>query len=274
MKLAITTSLLVNNIDFLKALNHEDLNNSDKKVIGLDVYVYYVNASEGIKPDSINNGLGRWKKEIKENVIFEAVDDDYDFIANLKTNVTSVVYLDRFSSLFNDYRVVQQSMKNHVLFIGWGSLSNSDRRIVVDYFAHDNDVDKITHLMSVEGLSQDDAERELINCWVVHNRKFTDSLSKRWVESMKIVSWYLNEVDLEDLWNEARYLINDMIQIGNLGQDYDDSKNGIMDYLLSTNGFNINDIPSGMEANGYILKHGDWIEFKNALKDCLIDGIY
>ena len=60
------------------------------------------------------------------------------------------------------------------------------------------------------------------------------------------------------------------IEVGILGYDYNDNQDGIVDYVYSIHGFT----GQGLEENGYTLLQGTWADFKQALDEVLVCGIY
>lgn len=87
MKIAVDNALIVQDVAELAAIDHLTLGNGDKRVIENIMYVYYLNATYGIKPDSNNGVLGRWVQKAINYDVFEAVPDDYDFASNNKTEI-------------------------------------------------------------------------------------------------------------------------------------------------------------------------------------------
>lgn len=58
--------------------------------------------------------------------------------------------------------------------------------------------------------------------------------------------------------------------MGRQGINYGDKKEGIMDFIESTNSF----MGRGLRESGYTLLQGTWDDFIIELKKVLVDGIY
>lgn len=267
MKLALDTNIVLNSIEELENIDHETINNGDVKFVGGILYKYYVNTTDGIRPIS-NLGKGRWTGHKNYDVI-EIVDDNHDFQANNKEDITTLELLVRCSNKFIDYKSLQTSIKSHIDSVGWNALTDSEKYIVIEHYAYDNDVDKITFLMG-KGMSQSDAKHSLLMYWKRYNNKYIESLKKRWDYVPVIALQYLSIADAEDLFNTVKNLHDKLIAIALLGKNYGDNTNGIMDFIESTNAYTL----TGMRYNLYDLLEGTWDEFETKIKECLIDGKY
>lgn len=266
MKLAISKNIEVSSLDELKAIDYNSLNNGDCRSFDGVLYKFFVNASEGVKPN-LNQGLGRWVS--RPNTEIYLVDDDYDFNNNNASDITSIPLLLRNSNLFIDYKLLQTSIKSHITLVGWVALNDSEKDIAIDYYAHNNDVDKVTHLMG-KGMSQSEAQHALLMAWKRYNNRYIESLKKRWDYVPVIALQYLSIPDAEDLFNTVKNLHDKLLAIALIGKNYGDNTNGIMDFIESTNAYML----TGMRYSLYNLLEGTWDEFETKIKECLIDGKY
>jgi hypothetical protein len=58
--------------------------------------------------------------------------------------------------------------------------------------------------------------------------------------------------------------------MGRLGINYGDKRDGIMDYIESTNAF----AGQGLRENSYTLLQGTWDIFITAMRNVFVEGIY
>jgi hypothetical protein len=72
---------------------------------------------------------------------------------------------------------------------------------------------------------------------------------------------YLSLSDAEKLFDVGRDLIYDFTELGRFGRDIGDKKDGILDYVTSSNEYSGN----GMAEGGYVLISGTWNNFIDAV---------
>lgn len=187
------------------------------------------------------------------------------------TNITSIANWNKFGgNIANDYLVPKFEIRDIVNITGWTGLTNVEKDIVIEYYAYTGVTDMVIHLMMTKGWSQAQAQAYVLKSWHIHHGNVVETSKQRWFYVKIIVAQYLSFADAEDLFDTCENLVFQYSELGRLGKDYNDNNDGIMDYLLSTNGFT----GQGLEENNYTLLKGTWSEFKDDLHKVLVCGIY
>lgn len=224
---------------------------NDGEIIGIDTNTWY---------DSDLNGNEPFK------IITSA-----DTTPSGYTDITNIVNWDKFGiNIANDYLVVKFEIRDIVNIKNWTGLTNTEKNITIKYYAYPNATDAAIHLISTQGMTSEQANGYLLQQWHLHHGKLLTATNRRWYYVKLVVPQFLSFADAEDLFDTAQPLIYEYTQMGRLGIDYGDNNNGIMDYLMSTNGF----VGQGMEENNYTLINGSWDTFKEELHKVLVCGIY
>ena len=190
-------------------------------------------------------------------------------------DISSIENWDKFGDLVGDYIFVKDKIKDIVNVSPpvWGSLSNAEKDIAIEYYCHDSDSDKVTYLITVKGMSQSEAEGFLLDSWHGHFQKLVLTSQPRWTATIKETLKYLTIADAADLFETVEQIVYYHNTTGRLGLNYGDNGDGVMDYIESTNGY----AGTGLEYNSYNLLTGspnDWEGFKDALTDILVNGNY
>lgn len=187
------------------------------------------------------------------------------------TDITSIQNWDKFGlNVANDYLVPKFEIRDITNLSGWTGLTNTEKDIVIKYYAYTGTTDMVIHLMTTKGWSQVQAQAFVLQSWHLHHGHVINTCKQRWFYIKIIIAQYLSFADAENLFDICETLIYQYIELGRLGKDYNDNNDGIMDYLMSTNGFE----GQGLEENNYTLLMGTWSEFKEELHKVLVCGIY
>lgn len=170
----------------------------------------------------------------------------------------------------NDYLCYKNAIKNIVIDMGWSNLSNDEKDLAIQYYSYTNPTDVVIHLMTTKGMTQQQAQLYLIQAWHRHHGYVVNSCVERWYYVKLVVPMFLSFTDAEDLLNTVEPLVFTLTSMGRHGVNYGDKKEGIMDYIESTNAFQ----GQGLKESGYTLLQGTWDDFITQLKNVLVEGIY
>lgn len=196
---------------------------------------------------------------------------DNNLIPNNYVDISSIITWDMFGrDVSNDYLVYRDSIKEIVFEKTWENLTDIEKDIAIKYNAIIDSSDAITFLMNSKQLTIDQAQLFLIQSWHKHHGFVVESCVKRWYYVKLIVPMFLSFEDAEDLLNTIEPLVFSLVYMGRQGINYGDKKEGIMDFIESTNLF----MGRGLRESGYTLLQGTWNDFIIELKKVLVDGIY
>ena len=170
----------------------------------------------------------------------------------------------------NDYSVIKFAIKEIAEETGWSSLTNTEKDLAIKYYAYPDPTSAVVYLMTTKGWSQAQAQGFVLMQWHKHHLRNIVAYTQRWNYAKFTVLQYLTREDGEDLFNTVKALIDLYIEVGILGYQYNDNQDGIVDYIYSQYGFT----GQGLEENGYTLLQGTWADFKQALDEVLVCGIY
>ena len=173
------------------------------------------------------------------------------------------------SAVGNDYLVWKNSIKELVLEKSWTGLTNSEKDLAIQYYSYPDTMSAIVYLMG-KGYSQIQAQGYVLLQWHRHHGFVMNSCKQRWFYAKFIVPQYLSFNDAEDLLNTVEPLVFAYNDMGRLGINYGDKRDGIMDYIESTNAF----AGQGLRENSYTLLQGTWDIFITAMKNVFVEGIY
>lgn len=186
-------------------------------------------------------------------------------------NISSIENWNKFGDgVANDYFVYKSEIKTLVGEIGWTGLTNNEKDLAIKYYSYPDMTEAITYLMTTKGMTQAQAQGYVLSAWHKHHGNITLSCRQRWYYAKFVVPQYLSFVDAEDLLNIVEPLVFAYHDMGRLGINYGDKKDGIMDYIESTNTY----FGQGLKENNYTLLMGTWEEFIIAMKNVFVFGIY
>ena len=186
-------------------------------------------------------------------------------------NIDTIENWDLFAyNIANDYSVVKFGIKEMAEEEGWSNLSNTEKDLCIKYYAYPDPTSAVVYLMTEKGMTQPQAQGFVLQSWHKHHLKNIVAFTQRWNYAKFTVLQYISRADGEDLFNTISVLIDLYIKVGILGFEHNDNQDGIMDYVYSLHGFT----GQGLEENGYTLLQGTWADFKDALNNVLVYGIY
>ena len=187
------------------------------------------------------------------------------------TDIDTIENWDKFGlQVANDYSVVKFEIKDIVEMSGWTGITNTEKDLAIKYYAYPDPTTAVIYLMTAKGMTQAQAQGFVLRSWHIHHLKNIVAYTQRWNYAKFSVLQFISRADGEDLFNTITVLIDLYIKVGILGFQYNDNQDGIVDYIYSVHGFT----GQGLEENGYQLLQGTWTDFKEALNNVLVCGIY
>ncbi len=185
-------------------------------------------------------------------------------------DISTIVNWDKFGEAdATDYMVVRFEIRSMCKEKGWTNLTNAEKDLAIKHYISDNPTDAVIYLKS-KGYTQQQAQEFVLMSWHKYHAKLIEACQQRFYYMKFIVPQYLSLPDCEKLFDDAHELIYEFTQLGRFGIEIGDKKSGILDYIMSTNDF----IGKGMEESGLTLLQGTWDNFRVALYNILVDGIY
>jgi hypothetical protein len=192
-------------------------------------------------------------------------------IPNNYVNISSITNWHLYGGIIsNDYLVYKNCIKSIVEKIGWSGLTNVEKDLAIQYFAYPDATSAVIYLMTTKGYTQQQAQYFVLEQWHKHHGNLIEACKQRWYYAKLVVPMFLNFSDSEDLLNTVEPLVFAYNDMGRLGINYGDKKDGIMDYIESTNSFSI----QGLKENYYTLITGTWEIFINAMVNVFVEGVY
>lgn len=186
-------------------------------------------------------------------------------------DVSSISNWSKYGDLVsNDYLVYKNAIKDIVDGVGWTGLTNAEKDLAIQYYAYSNATNAVIHLMTTKGYTQPQAQYFMLEQWHKHHGNLINTCKQRWYYAKLVVPMYLNFNDSEDLLNTVEPLVFAYNDMGRLGINYGDKKDGIMDFIESTNTF----LDQGLKENNYTLLAGTWTDFINAMRNVFVEGVY
>ncbi len=194
-----------------------------------------------------------------------------DTVPSGYTDIDSIENWNRFGlQIANDYSVVKFEIKDIATILEWSGLTNTEKDLAIKYYAYPDPTTAVIYLMVNKGMSQQQAQGFVLQSWHKHHLRNIVAYTQRWNYAKFTTLQYLTRADGEDLFNTVKPLVDLYIEVGILGIDYNDSNDGIIDYVYSQYGFT----GQGLEENNYTLIQGTWADFKLAFDKVLVCGIY
>ena len=192
----------------------------------------------------------------------------------------AIVLCDKIgSSIFNNYQKKQEHIKLYGYQKGWENMSMDEQEVIVNYYANPSIkgstgntqvTQVITHLMTHDGLTYDEALDRLIDKWHAHWSLYLEDCKNTWRDTVKVVVKFLSLEDSADLFDTVSTLVDFYLSTGRLGLGFGDSRDGLLNYIRSDYGFT----GTGLEYNNYTLNKGTWEEFIEKLTVSLTGKYY
>jgi hypothetical protein len=206
------------------------------------------------------------------------IESDSYVLQGSDQDITSIENWDKYGSFIcTDYL----QTRNHIIDIfDWSTATDAEKDIVISYFGFDksldtatNDTNKVAYLMG-KGMTQADAQGFLVLSYSKFHTKEKGACYQRAnCEKLSIVMLsYLSIIDSRDFIETTKLLMDLYAQQGIFGTAYGVAGVGIMDYIESTPGTVYENV--GLDSKGYIFNTGTLNDFKNDLKDILLNGNY
>lgn len=211
-------------------------------------------------------------KKINENIgkpIRVLYDDEN--IPEGFVDVTSIMNWDRLNNQLDvDHMSIKNGIVDIVKSINWSGLTNTEKDIVIKYFAYDDESDPFLYLVYDKGYTAEQAKMFLVKSWHKHHEQLIVSYKKRWNYAKLTVATFLSFIDGQDLFNTVNNLIYSYSELGVLGRSYGDGSDGLLDFIESKENF----IGNGLREKDYDIYQNNWDFFINELKNVLVFGIY
>lgn len=189
------------------------------------------------------------------------------------TNITSIINWYMFgNTCANDYLVCKDQIKL-LVDDNWSGLTSAEKDIAIQYYTLPDDITQVViYLMTEKGMSQQEAQYFIIQQWHKNHKGVIDACAQRWYYVKFIAPQFLSFVDCEDLFGDSVVLslLAQLNELGLVGIPYGDEKDGIMNFVESTNSY----VGKGLKEKGYTLQQGTWDEFIGAIHNVMVDGIY
>jgi hypothetical protein len=187
------------------------------------------------------------------------------------TDISSIYTWYNFGfGICNDYLCIKEEIKDFVNNIGWSGLTSAEKDIAITCYSYASPTDPVIYLMTVKSYTLQQAQSFLLSEWHKHHGNVVEACKQRWFYLKLIIAAFLSFTDAEDLFDKNESLIFAYTDMGRLGLNYGDKKNGIMDMIQSTNGYENN----GLRESGYVLNQGNYDMFISAVHGVLIHGFY
>jgi hypothetical protein len=169
-----------------------------------------------------------------------------------------------------DYYYIRQKLEAKCNEVRWNNLNNSQKQIICDYNAHKPESDLYAFYMS-QGKTQQEADNFFWDSWESNHIKTVPCCQERFHYAKKI---FFRRLTMESASN---FCDNEVVNINNFmfnaikGSDYGDIKDGLLDFIESTNSRQAN----GMQQVSEMRNPNDtWQSIINDLKDVLINANY
>jgi hypothetical protein len=194
-----------------------------------------------------------------------------DTIPTNYVNISSIVNWNQFGNIVaNDYLVYKNTINDICNQKRWSGLTNTEKDIAIQYYSYPDSTSAVAYLMTVKGMSQPQAQEFLLLQWHKHHGNLMNACKLRWYYVKLIAITYLSFEDVETLLSNIQLLILLYVTVGRIGINYGDVKEGIMDYIESTNIY----LNNGLRETKYTLLTGTYNDFIQALKNVIVEGIY
>ena len=196
------------------------------------------------------------------------------------TDVTSdaINIIHKYGEMFtDDYQAKTKLIRLFHYEKGWTNLTHEEKDLVIDYYANPQinptgdtqSMEVIMHLIISHGMTPDEATDKLVDTWHKYWSNVVETAPTRWKNAVKETVKFLSFVDSSDLLNTIENLVTYYLDSGRLGFGYGDTKDGILNYIKSDNGF----AGTGLEYNVYTLKKGTWQELIDKLENTFVDKL-
>lgn len=191
-------------------------------------------------------------------------------------NITSIENMYNFGgNAIYDFQTWQKGVRLCGYEKGWSAMTNTEKDIIIDTYAYpEGSTEIITYLINEKRMTQNEAENFLLDSWYEYWHSFLEGCPNRWHEAAKLTLTYLKFSEVSKLLDYINILIDKYIYVGRLGIGYGDTSDGLMNFIYSSSVYVDNGLEEFCNNNGYILKRGDYSEFKLDLENILLDSYF
>lgn len=146
----------------------------------------------------------------------------------------------------------------------WALASSSERDIAIDFWIKedivtisDDNTNKVTHLMTTQGMTQADAVSLLQSKFGENHIKNIEACNNRGAHSKlyRLIAKYLSFQDAHDFNNTVRDLLSDYKTQALLGTEDSTGMVGLFDYIENTAGTIY--ATAGLASKAYVMQNGD-----------------
>ena len=175
-------------------------------------------------------------------------------------------------SVVNDYLVCKSAIKDICIEKRWSGLTNAEKDLAIQYYSYEDGMDAVIYLITEKGMSQQQAQLYLLQEWHKHHKGVMSACLQRWYYVKFVVPLFLSFHDCEDLFGDATVLslVTQLNELGLLGTEAGDNRDGIINYIDSTGIYTNN----GLREKGYTLTQGTCEMLIQAIKNVMLEGIY
>lgn len=197
-----------------------------------------------------------------------AVEDDYDFVGNSATDVSSILNWDSMSHLAVDYIIRQDAIQAIVIATGYANLSDDEKRSALKYFAGGAGNDYLDPLFTTE---------EYDAMYKTHRERKAAAAAERddvaYIEIAKtVMQGGLPQSQAEEIAADCKEHRDEFTRDMMRGIVFGDAVSHLMDWMQNTNGFSeqaITAIDSGANTITVAGKHRKRIRIDSTV---YIDG--
>ena len=191
-------------------------------------------------------------------------------------NISSIEHMSNLgSNAINTYQTQQKGVRLCGYETGWSAMTDTQKDIIIDWYAYpEGSTEIVTYLVVTKGMSQDEAESYLIDKWHTYWNSFLEDCPERWSNSAKVTVGYLPFSGASMLMDTVNVLVDKYIVAGRLGVGYGDTSDGLMNFIMSSDGYVGNGLEEYCISQGFVLKKGDYNSFKLDLQNTLIDPYF
>ena len=240
MKIAILDNDVVADINALKALTEVSLSDLDIKLVNGDDegYIYYkLNIDGDFQPDDAAGDTGWWVKRTHraKGILFYTVDDSYDFEANNATDKTSILNMDEFCAILSgtDEAYVREQIRALIVTKTYAACTDDEKKAGLRRFCAGEGNDYIDALYTqAEYISMYRDLSEVLD----QNYGKRDAMAFEYIQK-QIYQGVITQARAAAIGAGAEQYRAEYRKTRRRGLNYGDTRNGVMDFIENTNGF-------------------------------------
>ena len=192
------------------------------------------------------------------------------------TNITSIENMYNFGfNAINDFQTWQKGVRLCGYEKGWSAMTVTEKDLIIDSYGYpEGSTEIITYLINEKGMTQSEADKFLLDSWYEYWNNFLEDCPHRWHEAAKLTLSYLEFWEVSKLLDNINVLIDKYIFAGRLGVGYGDTSSGLMNFIYSSSIYLDGWLEEFCNNNGYVLKMGNYSDFKLDLENILLDSYF